>query len=71
MNSELYEAILEGRAPVKAKVTEDDNGVYTAQVKQWGVEVEAQGQSSRHAQNQAVGKFLTKIKQGAYKISKF
>lgn len=68
--SELFEAVLEGRAPVKTKVVETDSG-YSASVDQWGVKVEAEGLTSSGAQNKAVGKFLDEVKNGRYKISRF
>lgn len=66
----LYEAIIEGRAPVKAKVVETDKG-YRATVNQWGVESTAEAQTSSHAQNQAVSGFLKQVQQGKHKINKF
>lgn len=71
MSNHLYEAILEGRAPVKAQVQENEDGSFKATVKQWGIEAEAVAQSSRHAQNQAVGKFLDDVRKGKQKISRF
>ena len=68
--TELFEAVLEGRAPVKAKVVETEKG-YSATVDQWGVKVEADGLTSSGAQNKAVGKFLDQVKNGRYKISRF
>lgn len=68
--TELFEAVLEGRAPVKAKVVETEKG-YSATVDQWGVKVEAEGLTSSGAQNKAVGKFLAQVKNGRYKISRF
>lgn len=71
MSNELHEAILEGRAPVKAKVETHEDGTFTATVNQWGIKTEATAQSSRHAQNQAVGKFLNEVRQGKQKITRF
>lgn len=68
--SELWEAIVEGRASVKAKVEETPTG-FRASVNQWGVQAEAEGLTSSGAQNKAIGKFVDQVKQGRYKISRF
>lgn len=68
MDNELYQAVREGRVPLRIELEQTPNGQWEASYDGFGVEVKVVDDSQTYAQSQAISQVMDKIRDNKFQV---